>query len=72
MKLLQVNAGEYLNDDVYTNYNEAYNLLIKYINELKDPNDIIIYDREHLHIQIKLNNKNNYMELPCVPSTLIG
>ena len=72
MKKLQVNAGKYLNDTIYDKYYTAYNQLVQYINEHKDPNDIIICDREHLHIQIKLNNKNNYMDLPCVPSTLIG
>lgn len=54
MNKLQVTASEYLNTNIFNNPNDAYIALLDYINDHKNPDDIIIEDKDHFHIQIKL------------------
>lgn len=63
-------SGYYLNNkNGFSEIDDAWNSLLTYINLNKDKLDILNLDKENLHIQIKLSNKNNnpsrYVPLPC-------
>lgn len=65
-KKIKFNSSQYLNEQIYTDYNEAYNSLLSFINEHLDESDIVIENKQQLHVQIKLGNKNSYVNIPCL------